>query len=336
MQSMDDQKQCMVSKVVLANGFQIRHFLRAAPEEGVLSGWVFLFGNEDANYSGNIENYVTVGLRTIVEHNPGVVHYLDYPDGAEFIVDESTGQVIPLHEEPEDMPKQAPEIPSPVQEPLLRARDADEQKEESSPDFQPRRPKMPKVRINPMVWIKHYPLWPAVIALCWVPPVLITVFYSFLMGALLLAGCLVTKLLYWNSVYARFRNAKAAPAMVISATPPLIAVAMNLAKDQGKYPAIRVAKYPAKQIENQSLKKGMRLATVAKPAGKNDDQPHWRDFSFVPVPCATNDKIAISRVLHSFSERQWAELELRISQIPTPYKEGLYTVSGKGANWQNS
>ena len=348
---MEDQKQCMVTRMAVANGFQIRHFLRAAPEEGLLSGWVFLFGNEDQKYSGNFDNYVTVKLKTIIEHNPAVVPYLDFPDGSEFIIDDNSGQVIPLHEEPEPEPSEAPipepaqdacvpdmepdspkaESPAPVPNPLLQDGNIPENQEDSRQDFQPRRTKMPKVGINPLVWIKHYPLWPAILGLCWIPPVFIMFFSSLMVGAILMGASFAATALYWNAVYAKFRKAMAVPAIVISTSPPLAAVTMNLSRGQSKCPAFRVTKLPVTKAELQSVKTGQRLAAVAKRHGKEnkDGQPQWEDFSFVPAHCATHDQETLARLLRSFSSRQWEELEARIKKLPSPYEVGLYKMPGK-------
>lgn len=364
--SMDNQKQCMVSRKAVAQGFQIRHFLRAAPEDGALSGWVFLYGDEDAKYSGNFDNYVTVKLKTIIEHNPCVSPYLDFPEGSEFIVDENKGQVIPLHEEEEPA---EPEAPAPKQEALVLEQEeypkapepekppfaleqedyprAPEPPKEETPlppggknpenqevfgeDFKPRRAKMPKVSINPLVWATHYPIWPAMTGLSFIPAVLIMTLASKWMGGALLGLCVLGTVFYWISVYSRFRNARVLPAIVISASPPMAAVTMDLEKGQSKRPAVRILEFPATKSEQESLKTGLRLPAAAKrieQKGK-DGKPYWADFSFVLMNCAVSDKKALSQLLRSFPDRQWEELESRIAMLPPPYEPGLYTMPDK-------
>ncbi len=59
---------------------------------------------------------------------------------------------------------------------------------------------------------------------------------------------------------------------------------------------------------------------------EDENLPHWEDFDPRPVDCVSGDIQAIQRVLDTFSQDDWKELEMWLHQVPKPYRPGLFHV----------
>ncbi len=187
-----------------------------------------------------------------------------------------------------------------------------------------------RTRVDVLRWFRSYPRWPAI----WLLGLLGGAALGWFVHASLwaVAGlALLGNLLYWRKVRGHFQGGCANPSVVISEDPLRIAVSSDLSKGDGDFPVIKIIEKPLAGIAGQQPKVGLRLATVALYYDGVEDRPHWEDFDPRPLECATGDLSEIARVISSFDEEDWGELERHLAQVPQPYRTGLYRIG-----WQAS
>lgn len=78
-------KMAYVSKKILEENYKIGYLRRDDPENDEDSGWSFLAGNEDDEYTGNPENIELLPIYEITRLDPEILKYIDSPIGSEFI-----------------------------------------------------------------------------------------------------------------------------------------------------------------------------------------------------------------------------------------------------------
>jgi hypothetical protein len=185
------------------------------------------------------------------------------------------------------------------------------------------------VPVNLFRWFHYYPKWPliwfsslaaSVAMACVVDP------YLWIVAGLLLCW----NLLYWQRVREHFRNGCACPAVIVSMEPMLIAVATDLSKGDGEYPAIKIIEKSLPTVCGQIPQAGSQLATVALYDSSSYHIPYWADFDPRPVECATGELDVIERVMKTFARKDWNELYSWLDQVPQPYRCGLYHVEPTG------
>jgi Protein of unknown function (DUF3239) len=140
----------------------------------------------------------------------------------------------------------------------------------------------------------------------------------------------VLKLLnYWlTSRREHFSFGCVNPAIVVSQSPPLVAVATDLRKWDEPYPVIKILEQPLQTIPGGVPAIGTRLATVALYwAGAATQQDHWADFTPIVVNCVTDDQTDIDRVFNSIQREDWQDLEAGLRRIEKRTQPGLYFVN---------
>jgi len=175
-------------------------------------------------------------------------------------------------------------------------------------------------------WFSSYPAWPLIWLLSaalflilalsahwlfWIPVVLLV----------------LMNWMYWKKVSEHFMYGCANPGIVVSLDPMLIAVATDLTKGDGEYPVVRIIRKELSSICGKPPQVGALVPTVALYyASSNPDQSHWETFDPRPVDCATSDLSEAQRIANSFSKEDIEELKRWLSQVPKPYKPGLYPI----------
>ncbi|MEZ6072355.1 MAG: DUF3239 domain-containing protein [Pirellulales bacterium] len=182
--------------------------------------------------------------------------------------------------------------------------------------------------VDRLVWVRHYPMWPltwglgllALLLLGWV------IHWSLWIAAIFL---LAINVWYWVRVQEHFSRGCANPSVVVGLEPMLVAVSTDLTKGYGEYPAVKIVPVRLTTAAGKTPKVGSRLAAVALYYADVDTSvPHWTDFDPRPVDCATSDIEQIERVMNTFTDADWDELETLVKNVPTPYRPGLYCLWG--------
>ena len=127
-----------------------------------------------------------------------------------------------------------------------------------------------------------------------------------------------------------FRYGCVNPAIVVSQTPPLIAVATDLRVRDKPYPVVKILTQPLHQIRGGTPPIGTRLATVALYCDGGNPW-HWVDFEPIVVNCVTDRQSDIDNVFRSIAQEDWTDLELGLQKVRNRYQPGLYFVEGKEA-----
>jgi Protein of unknown function (DUF3239) len=118
------------------------------------------------------------------------------------------------------------------------------------------------------------------------------------------------------------------PAIVVSQSPPLVAVATDLRKWDEPYPVIKILAQPLHTISGGVPPIGTRLATVALYcAGAEAKQDHWVDFNPIVVNCITDNQTDIDRVFNSIQREDWQDLEMGLRRVEKRTQPGLYFVN---------
>jgi hypothetical protein len=118
------------------------------------------------------------------------------------------------------------------------------------------------------------------------------------------------------------------PAIVVSQSPPLVAVATDLRKWDEPYPVIKILEQPLHTISGGVPAIGTRLATVALYcAGDDEYQDHWVDFNPIVVNCVTDNQTDIDRVFNSIQREDWQDLETGLRRVEKRTQPGLYFVN---------
>lgn len=182
------------------------------------------------------------------------------------------------------------------------------------------------LRVNPIRWLRHYPAWPLILFFgFWALAALAWFLNKEQLWGLALMALLMNGF-YWKRLREHFRYGNANPGVIVSLEPMLIAVSADLTKGVGHYPVIKISKKRLPTVCGELPQLGARLATVALYDASPDKSPHWSDFDPRPADCATGDVEAIERVMNSFTERDWDQLNSWLGQVPRPLRCGLFHV----------
>lgn len=184
-------------------------------------------------------------------------------------------------------------------------------------------------KLNPFIWIRYnflhvFLLTGSLAGFAWLS---YSVSWWWLIAVFL---SLIVNVFYWLRKNEHFRSGDSNAGLVVAVNPTLVAVTTDMTKGGGEYPVVKIIKYK----KHASI--GDKIATVALYIpSDNEGLPHWEDFFPVPMNYATNNVVVIQAALNSYDKQQWADLELRLKQVPFPYTEGLYKVNTTTSNWKN-
>jgi hypothetical protein len=175
--------------------------------------------------------------------------------------------------------------------------------------------------VQPWRFAGHFPLWPCAFGIGLLAAIAGTVAKPGLWPLAVLF--LVLNGLFWTRVKLRFRHGCVNPATVLSTSPFTLAVFTDLTTGNGSYPVIKILRHPAPK--GMQLRVGDKCATVAMYTGSGN-AGHWETFSPILADCATNNRLAIERVLQSIPAGEWLQLEEGLKKIPQPLKLGQYPL----------
>jgi hypothetical protein len=118
------------------------------------------------------------------------------------------------------------------------------------------------------------------------------------------------------------------PGLVLDADEGLIAVWADMTSDPNKrtVPAIKITKVPLRRAAGSPLKVGQRLTAVSTYSGP-DGVPSWKDFTPIPVVCATRDPETIQASLASIPDDQWLALDAGLKEIPR--NTGIHLIASQ-------
>lgn len=77
---------CLASDKITKEGWKVGYMYREETDEGVPdSGWRFMKGDENDEYTDNPNNVHVFALNTICNYDPDIIPYLDLPIGTALI-----------------------------------------------------------------------------------------------------------------------------------------------------------------------------------------------------------------------------------------------------------
>jgi hypothetical protein len=80
---------CYASDKITVDGYPVRFMYREHPDQDADSGWCdsgwrFMSGFEDDEYTGNADNFAIYNVNTIANYDPSIIPFLDAPAGSSF------------------------------------------------------------------------------------------------------------------------------------------------------------------------------------------------------------------------------------------------------------
>ena len=186
-------------------------------------------------------------------------------------------------------------------------------------------------RISHWRYAWHYPEWPLIWTFALLAGALLFFQISLWLG-FLLVPIFVCDLLYWMHIDNHFYNGDVNPGVIIQLDPILIAVATDLRKGFGSYPAIKIIRTRLRRINNEPPRMGQILPTVASYFSiPNVKSPHWASFDPRPLESATTDENTLKRLMATFTVEQITTLYASIALLPSN-EPGLYRFLDR--RWQ--
>lgn len=178
------------------------------------------------------------------------------------------------------------------------------------------------------VWLIHRPIGPLIFIFSFLLFNLIAGFAK----PVVLASILIfisIGVWYWISLKEHYQ-ADSNAGIVISVSPPLVAVATDLSKygDEG-YPVLKIIKYSPRR----AITIGEKIGTVAVYEDRDEDSDHWSNFFPLPIEYATNRQCEIIREVSRYPKEQWELIASALPLIPKPYKPGLYRINDELSRW---
>ncbi len=182
------------------------------------------------------------------------------------------------------------------------------------------------LRPSRLRYVRAFPFWASIWhGLLFVFAALIYVHWAFILPALLFAFAVV---LYWRRIRFKFIGGCVNPGVVLSTSPPRIAVLTNLTKGGSTaWNVIKVMSHPIHRMSTGKPTVGQRIATIADYSMSSEELPHWNDFHPIVVDIVTKDKAKLTQLLSTISLEDWKELDEGLRQLPGPMpKEGVYRL----------
>jgi hypothetical protein len=125
-------------------------------------------------------------------------------------------------------------------------------------------------------------------------------------------------------VRAKFAGGDVNPGLVISSTPYLVAVHVDLSTGGPPRDAIKIIRQPLARMTGGAPAVGARLATVAVYHGPASGGA-WKDVDPTVVNCVTGNAATIARVTGSIPQSAWNTLDRVLARVPGR-DPGLYTT----------
>jgi hypothetical protein len=129
-----------------------------------------------------------------------------------------------------------------------------------------------------------------------------------------------------------FQCGNALPGQVVRLDPLCVAVLANLTNDgSAPYHVVKIEKQPIRAPDIPGVAVGTRVATVCTYASPPADAAgaqcaRWSDVTPWVVNLVNDEPATLARVLQTFEEEEWAELQRALDQVPAGNPPGLYPV----------
>lgn len=78
-------KKSYVSKKIIEENYKVGYMYREESDNEEDSGWIFMAGNEDEEYTNNHKNIAILNIYQIYQLDPDILEYIDNPVGSKFI-----------------------------------------------------------------------------------------------------------------------------------------------------------------------------------------------------------------------------------------------------------
>jgi hypothetical protein len=75
---------CLATDRIVVDGRRVGYMFRSDPIEAPDTGWRFFAGDENDEYMKNNDNHGVYDLNTIVNYDPDILEYLEFPIGSKF------------------------------------------------------------------------------------------------------------------------------------------------------------------------------------------------------------------------------------------------------------
>jgi hypothetical protein len=118
------------------------------------------------------------------------------------------------------------------------------------------------------------------------------------------------------------------PGIVVSTTPPLVAVLTDLTVSKSPHPVIKILPQPFWWYKREIPPVGTRLATIALYRGMVA-KGHWDDFDPIVINAVTGHQADITRVFQSIPAGEWEQLEIALEHLQDyirTHKPGLHYI----------
>lgn len=133
----------------------------------------------------------------------------------------------------------------------------------------------------------------------------------------------------WLMVWRHSFLGDANPGLVLdSEDGPAVAALMNMSKNGGMEPAIRIRAMKVLDAAGARLPQGTPLAVVCEYGDtyQNKDSSRWGDVNGLPANWFTDKTERVSQILAGFDEETWEFLEEGLESLPS-HKPGIYFLN---------
>lgn len=181
------------------------------------------------------------------------------------------------------------------------------------------------IRPSVLRFYYNFPIYFIIMAIPGIVLIVLGLFLHWVLWAFGL-GLLIMFSLHSRKIRIQFVSGNINPGVVVSTSPPLIAVVGNLSFHQNMdWPVIQILPHPLSRMTGGPFKVGDRLATVAV-YYPGQGGSHYLHFEPVAVNCVTGKASQIERMMQSIEEEEWKEIESGLAQVPKPYKAAQYQI----------
>jgi hypothetical protein len=75
---------CLATDRIVVDGCKVGYMSRSSPVQSLDTGWCFFAGDESQEYMSDNSNHGVYDLNTIVNYDPDILDYIDFPIGSNF------------------------------------------------------------------------------------------------------------------------------------------------------------------------------------------------------------------------------------------------------------
>jgi hypothetical protein len=292
---MNNDQFCFVSSKITEDKFDIGYFCHFKIGEND-SAWFFLAGSEGESVFDNAENFREERLSDVILYQPFVRPYISHPPGSEFQYDRVNDRVIDYTKKRTFTSAGKVAFPHACDVP-------------------------PSI----LSWLRFDPL--ALFFILIVPVSVVAALFHHPAWFVATAAFGLRPAASWIAFYEHFKYGEALAGIVVSTTPPLIAVEYCHGSDSDQKRFIQIYKLRPKTLHGGRVKLGDRivLASVPKSETAWNLKKNIR-LNALPVNRATSDFRKIEAAFSKITPQEWESLEEGISQLELRIKPGKFEI----------